>query len=77
MLTVTNVQLKHLNHTIPAVAAMMDVNSRRAAVATQKRMQAAISLTAEERYDELSRTYPEFLRRFPPGNDSFLSWDFR
>jgi len=40
----------------------MDENN---AVATQKRLNAAISLTAEERYHELEKTYPEFLQRFP------------
>ena len=40
---------------------MMDNNF---AIAAQKRM-ASISLTAEERYDQLLKTYPEFLQRFP------------
>jgi len=33
-------------------------------VAAQKRIHSAISLTAEERYDELITSYPEFLQRF-------------
>jgi CRP-like cAMP-binding protein len=40
----------------------MDENN---AAATQKRLNAAISLAAEERYHELEKTYPEFLQRFP------------
>jgi CRP-like cAMP-binding protein len=40
----------------------MDENN---AAATQKRLNAAISLSAEERYHELEKTYPEFLQRFP------------
>jgi len=40
----------------------MDENN---AVATQKRLNAAISLSAEERYHELEKTYPEFFQRFP------------
>ena len=40
----------------------MDENN---AVATQKRLNAAISLSAEERYYELEKIYPEFLQRFP------------
>jgi CRP-like cAMP-binding protein len=40
----------------------MDENN---AVATQKRLNAAISLSAEERYYDLEKTYPEFLQRFP------------
>jgi len=38
---------------------------RQASMATQKRIHAAISMTAEERYDELANTYPQFLQRFP------------
>lgn len=34
-------------------------------VATQKRIHAAISMTAEERYEELVNNYPQFLQRFP------------
>ncbi|MDH7459941.1 Crp/Fnr family transcriptional regulator [Chitinophagaceae bacterium 26-R-25] len=34
-------------------------------IAAQKRIHAAISLTAEERYEELAKTYPEFIQRFP------------
>jgi CRP-like cAMP-binding protein len=35
------------------------------AIASQRRLDAAISLTAEERYHELEKRYPEFLQRFP------------
>ena len=35
------------------------------AIASQKRLSAAISLSAEKRYHELEKTYPEFLQRFP------------
>jgi CRP-like cAMP-binding protein len=38
---------------------------RQAAISTQKRIHAAISMTAEERYEELANTYPQFLQRFP------------
>lgn len=67
MLMVTNAQLEHFIHTIPAIAAMVDVINRQAIIANHKRIQASISLTAEERYDDLSKTYPEFLHRFPQG----------
>jgi len=33
--------------------------------ASQRRLNASISLTAEQRYDELQRQYPEFFQRFP------------
>ena len=35
------------------------------AIASQRRINAAISLTAEERYYDLEKTNPEFLQRFP------------
>lgn len=34
-------------------------------IAMQKRIHAAIGMTAEERYSDLLRTYPQFLERFP------------
>jgi CRP-like cAMP-binding protein len=40
----------------------LDANS---AMATQRRLNAAISLPAEERYFDLEETHPEFLQRFP------------
>ena len=40
----------------------LDANS---AIASQRRINAAISLSAEERYYDLKKTHPEFLQRFP------------
>jgi len=40
----------------------LDVNY---AIASQRRLNAAISLSAEERYHDLEKAYPEFLQRFP------------
>jgi len=40
----------------------LDTNS---AIASQRRLSAAISLPAEERYYDLEKTHPEFLQRFP------------
>ena len=34
-------------------------------IAMQKRIHAAIGMSAEEKFDDLSRTYPQFLERFP------------
>ena len=34
-------------------------------IAMQKRIHAAIGMSAEERYYDLSKTYPQFLERFP------------
>jgi CRP-like cAMP-binding protein len=38
---------------------------RHQTISMQKRIHAAIGMTAEERFSDLSRTYPEFLERFP------------
>jgi len=65
MILVTNEQLQELAGTIPAIAAMLDSSNKGAAIANSKRMHAAISLTAEERYEDLLRTHPHFFKRFP------------
>jgi CRP-like cAMP-binding protein len=38
---------------------------QRSYIATQRRIHASISLSAEERYQELSKNYPALLQRFP------------
>ena len=49
---------------IPAINEMARTMDDNHAIAAQKRM-ASISLSAEERYTALIKTYPEFLQRFP------------
>ena len=64
-LLVTKTDLTDLVDRIPALSECMrkiDVNF---AIASQRRINAAISLSAEERYHDLEETYPEFLQRFP------------
>ena len=65
MILITSEQLQDLARTITAIAAMLESLNRGAAIAYNKRMHAAISLTAEERYEDLVNTYPHFLQRFP------------
>ena len=65
MILVTNEQLQELSCTIPAIAGMLESLNRGATIANNKRMHAAISFTAEERYEDLIRTYPHFFQRFP------------
>ena len=50
---------------IPAVNEVVRHLDERFAIATQKRLNVQISLTAEKRYSELANSYPEFLQRFP------------
>src|SRR5262245_5051175 len=50
---------------LPAIWEMGRKLDEKHAFAAQKRLNAAISLSAEERYSDLVKTYPEFLQRFP------------
>jgi CRP-like cAMP-binding protein len=64
-LLVTKAAFLDLIDHIPSLAEWMrniDVNF---AIASQRRLNAAISLSAEERYHDLEKNYPEFLQRFP------------
>ena len=64
-LIVTKNALPDLIDNIPALsewAKKLDINY---AIASQRRLNAAISLSAEDRYHDLEKTYPEFLQRFP------------
>ena len=65
VLLVTHEQIQELAKAVPAVDMMIKEIDKKGAIATQKRIHSAISLSAEERYDALSRSYPEFLKRFP------------
>ena len=63
-LLVTKNVLTDLINNIPALAEWarnLDVNF---AISSQRRLSAAINLSAEERYHDLEKTYPEFLLRF-------------
>jgi len=61
----TNAEIEEFLKHIPAFSAMSNVISQNNTIAAQRRMQAAMSFTAEERYGELIRNYPHFLQRFP------------
>lgn len=50
---------------IPAMSKMITRLDQRNFIASQKRIHASISLTAEERYLELLNNNPAFLQRFP------------
>ena len=49
---------RHFDRTIKAM-------DKQSAITAQKRLHAAISMSAEERYADLIDTYPQFLQRFP------------
>jgi CRP-like cAMP-binding protein len=65
VLLITKADFLNRISSIPAfseVARKLDENY---AIASQKRLNATISLPAEQRYAEFTKTYPEFLQRFP------------
>ena len=64
-LLVSKDDLTDMINNIPALsewARALDVNF---AISSQRRLGAALSLSAEERYHDLEKTYPEFIQRFP------------
>jgi CRP-like cAMP-binding protein len=50
---------------VPAISEWMRKVDTRFAIASQRRINAAISLSAEERYHDLEKSYPVFFQRFP------------
>lgn len=65
VLMIEHGQMQKLAEQIPAIDLMVREIDRKGAVATQKRIHSSISQSAEERYDHLIKSYPEFLNRFP------------
>jgi CRP-like cAMP-binding protein len=64
-LLVTKAALLDLIDRIPALSECFRTLDANFAIASQRRLNAAISLSSEERYHDLEKTYPEFLQRFP------------
>jgi len=65
VLLVTYDSMHELTMSVPAMDLMVREIDRKGTIATQKRIHSSISLDAEERYDQIAKTYPEFIRRFP------------
>ena len=65
VLLVTKADFLNRINSIPAFSELARKLDENHAIAAQKRLNATISLTAEQRYSELTKTYPEFLQRFP------------
>jgi len=61
----TNAHIEEFLKHIPAFSAMSNIISQNYTIANQKRVQAAMSYTAEERFEDLISNYPQFLQRFP------------
>lgn len=65
VLLITYENMQDLIKTIPAVDLMVKEIDRKGTIATQKRIHSSISLDAEERYEQIAKTYPDFIKRFP------------
>jgi CRP-like cAMP-binding protein len=65
LLLITRADFLERLNPIPAIAQLARILDERYYIATQKRLNASISYSAEKRYTDLSKTYPEFLQRFP------------
>jgi CRP-like cAMP-binding protein len=65
LLTISLPDARELRHKSRCFNLTLNVLDKYQAIAMQKRIHAAIGMTAEEKYCDLSTTYPEFLERFP------------
>lgn len=64
LLLITHACMQELLRTVPAWAELMRGVNRRQGIATQKRLEAAISSTAEERYVAFLAQHPGYEHRF-------------
>jgi CRP-like cAMP-binding protein len=65
LLVTTYEQVTRLKEQSPTVATLFQQLDQKSYISNQDRIQATISLSAEERYAHLMETYPEFVQRFP------------
>jgi CRP-like cAMP-binding protein len=65
LLVITTANAYELRDQVKAFDQTIKAMDKQLSIATQKRIHAAISMTAEERYEDLVKTYPQFLQRFP------------
>jgi CRP-like cAMP-binding protein len=65
LLVITNEKLTQLLDKAPLFARLRRLLDEKNTIASQKRIEATISFTAEEKVVHLMKNYPQFLRRFP------------
>ncbi|UOQ68966.1 Crp/Fnr family transcriptional regulator [Hymenobacter volaticus] len=65
LLLITHAHMQELIRIVPAMAELMRGLDHRHEIATQKRLEAAISSTAEERYVAFLSQHPTYVHRFP------------
>jgi CRP-like cAMP-binding protein len=64
-LVIAKTDLVNLIGLIPALLEWIRILDSNFVIDSDRRISAAIRLTAEERYYDLEKTYPEFIQRFP------------
>src|SRR5688500_6271746 len=65
LLIITKADLTQLYERVPVLIKMARQMDDRNAFATQRRLNATISFSAEKRYLDFTNTHPDFLQRFP------------
>lgn len=65
LLIATNEGLSTLKDKSPVFLKMVQILDQRSYIASQNRIESTISFTAEEKFVQLMKSYPEFLNRFP------------
>ncbi|WP_026464367.1 Crp/Fnr family transcriptional regulator [Adhaeribacter aquaticus] len=65
LLLITRADLLNLFDQVPAISQMTRQMDDKNSFATQRRLKATISYSAEKRYQDFLTTHPDFLQRFP------------
>jgi CRP-like cAMP-binding protein len=65
LLIITRAEILNLQNKLPAMIEMLRLMDEKNAIANQRRLSSNISNTAEKRYAEFEKCYPEFNQRFP------------
>lgn len=65
LLIITRAEMLDLMSKIPALVEMIRFMDERNAIVNQRRLNSAISGTAERRYEEFANNHPQFIQRFP------------
>lgn len=65
MLVTSRKEFIELMHKSSVFSAMMRQLDERSAIASQRRINSAISNSAEKRYEEFAQNHPHFIQRFP------------
>jgi CRP-like cAMP-binding protein len=65
LLLITYAGLQELLLAVPAFAVMVREMDQRNSIANQKRLNASLGHSAEERYEEFTKQHPGYLQRFP------------